>query len=163
VHCSHNFISNQIFGAFRHNEALNHAVMGVKIAHFLIKDFYNLCKASKAKIERLKHDPTETATLLERTAVKLMPIVQEIVNRMVPEKTLDGLMNGSSSSAAFAREGSANMSFEGKSLNNTDSNFFDLNNLKKNKYDQNQFDMRNVLGYLNQNEWLWALNIGNIM
>lgn len=24
-------------------------------------------------------------------------------------------------------------------------------------------DMKNILGYLNQNEWIYSLNIGNIM
>lgn len=29
--------------------------------------------------------------------------------------------------------------------------------------DVGEADMKNVLGYLNQNEWIYSLNIGNIM
>ena len=29
--------------------------------------------------------------------------------------------------------------------------------------DVGEADMKNILGYLNQNEWIYSLNIGNIM
>lgn len=30
-------------------------------------------------------------------------------------------------------------------------------------FDVGEADMKNILGYLNQNEWIFSLNIGNIM
>lgn len=67
--------------------------------------------------------------MLERTAFRLLPIIQEVASRMV-------------SSSIQSK----------KPRKNED------NSAKGSK-----FNMKTVLGYLNQSEWLYLLNIGNIM
>jgi hypothetical protein len=102
--------------------------------------------------------------MLERTAIKLMPVVQEIINRMVPEKKIGNNDGGGMRVSNHFNDSSINddqLSIESNYIPELQN--FDLNKLKNFNYDKGAFDMRNVLGFLNQNEWLWALNIGNIM
>lgn len=87
-------------------------------------------------------------SLLAKTAIKLLPIAEEIENRLVPENIL------------------LKESFD--ELNNDElAQIEDLDKNSKTKEEFNtQFDkvdMRNLLGYLNQSDWIWSLNIGNIM
>ena len=42
-------------------------------------------------------------------------------------------------------------------------NYYASVGLKKHDYDCGTSDMKNLLGYLNQSEWVYSLNIGNIM
>ena len=46
-----------------------------------------------------------------------------------------------------------------------DNMIVDLSKKKsiKSKNQNQAFDMKNILGYLNQSEWVYSLNIGNIM
>lgn len=37
------------------------------------------------------------------------------------------------------------------------------NKERENQSDMSDVDMKNLLGYLNQSEWIYSLNIGNIM
>ena len=95
------------------------------------------------------YDPQPS--LLAKTAIKLLPIVEELENKLVKEslilkESFDEFNNG-------------------EPINNDNKN----NKPKHNKqvedfntvYDK--IDMRNLLGYLNQSDWIWSLNIGNIM
>ena len=58
---------------------------------------------------------------------------------------------------------------EDKKQDNDNSNSFDLNGNKQgidedgDNDEEEKPDMRSVLGFLNQNEWIFNLNIGNIM
>ncbi len=90
---------------------------------------------------------------IERTARKLMPILNEIKRRMVPEKTLkEKVKNGA----------------RGHKVETLDSMHEDIiteedisesnENSKK-----GPADMKNILGYLNQSEWTTTLSIGSIM
>lgn len=67
----------------------------------------------------------ESLTLMEKTSTKLLPIIEEVIKRMIKE----------------------NKPYQ---FNNT---------LEANE----KPDIRNILGFLNQNEWVYSLNIGNIM
>jgi hypothetical protein len=67
----------------------------------------------------------ESLTLCEKTAGKLLPIIEEVIKHMIKEEVpytfnepIDGIEKP---------------------------------------------DMRNILGFLNQNEWVYNLNIGNVM
>lgn len=42
-------------------------------------------------------------------------------------------------------------------------NTYSSNHLPPGSYDCGNSDMKNILGYLNQSEWVYSLNIGNIM
>ena len=67
----------------------------------------------------------ESLTLMEKTSAKLLPIVEEVIKRMIKE-----------------------------------TQPYKFNDV----IDSNEkADMRNILGFLNQNEWVYNLNIGNIM
>jgi hypothetical protein len=69
-------------------------------------------------------------SLLAKTSIKLKPILEQLVTKMIPETFLNHT------------EPQASEDF---------STSFD------------KCDMRNLLGYLNQSDWIWSLNIGNIM
>jgi len=73
--------------------------------------------------------------MLERTSMKMYPIVKEVITRMIEESPH---INQNNEKLASEIE-----------------------------YDKillpDDADMRSVLGFLNQNEWIYNLNIGNIM
>jgi tetratricopeptide (TPR) repeat protein len=103
-------------------------------------------KISKQHVDFL-YDPQ--MSLLAKTAIKILPIAEELQKKLVPENLI---LN--------------------ESLDDTPSKEFetsnDLNSNKKpNEEDfkttYDKVDMRNLLGYLNQSDWIWSLNIGNIM
>jgi hypothetical protein len=71
----------------------------------------------------------ESLSLVEKTSLKFIPILQELMVRLVPEKKIEGK----------------------QSLHDVIEE------------DEEQADMHNILGFLNQNEWVYSLNIGNIM
>lgn len=73
--------------------------------------------------------------MLERTALRIYPIIKEIQNRMVKHKD-----------AAGKKPDDSNQSYLDQSVT-----------------DNPQLNMKVLLGYLNQSEWLYLLNIGNIM
>ena len=130
----------------KHKEALIQANKSVKLIHHLIKDLHDLWMYYSRKhiIERqliaelkeklasnmidfdtasLNELNEESLTLTEKSASKILPIIEEIMKRMIKEKI--------------------------------DYNYSPDIHEKP--------DMRNILGFLNQNEWVYNLNIGNIM
>jgi hypothetical protein len=156
----------------RHKEALAHAQVAISISHFLIKDIHRLIKYY---VERMQcqnkneddkglnnikqkignkhvdflYDPQ--LSLLAKTAIKLLPIAEELENRLVSEKL--------SLKESFEELNSDEFSkLEGQNKNPRPSNSKDNFNTVFDKV-----DMRNLLGYLNQSDWIWSLNIGNIM
>jgi hypothetical protein len=116
----------------KHKEAVYHAKEGIKIAHFLIKDLENMSTFYTSEL--LQRKPLEEISiianykfsLLEKTAVKLLPILKALRKKMAFEEDDDP-------------------------------------NVPRKDEDGGQADMKNLLGYLNQNEWIFSLNIGNIM
>lgn len=78
--------------------------------------------------------------MLERTASKHSPIVNEVVKRMVKHKEL----KNKNYLSDFVIEKSKQLRVQEKSY-------------------ANNINMRVLLGYLNQSEWMYLLNIGNIM
>jgi hypothetical protein len=74
--------------------------------------------------------------MLERTAYKILPIITEICGRMIKYK--EGEQHASST-------------YQNNNLN------------PEGAAGQPKLNMKAVLGYLNQSEWLYLLNIGNIM
>jgi len=163
----------------RHKEALIHAKVAISISHYLIKDVHKLIKyyvdrsgpSSKDKIINLDEDDNEEGdhsegniqklqnkkhidflydpqlSLLAKTAIKLLPITEELQNRLVSEKILaqdnfDEVEDLEVEEHIEKGEGKTPEEF---------NTVFD------------KVDMRNLLGYLNQSDWIWSLNIGNIM
>ena len=113
-----------------------HAKWGVKIAHFLMKDLYQQTEYYTTQI--LQGQSIEEAnilrnvkhSMLEKTSLKLQPILSKVLSKMTYEQQSP---NG-----------------EAKQLLMPDIT-------------KEEADMKNLLGYLNQGEWLYSLNIGNIM
>ena len=81
--------------------------------------------------------------MLERTALRVFPIIKEIQNRMVKHKDVVGAGTNDANKGNAAKA-------------QTDK---DLASLQENQ----PLNMKVLLGYLNQSEWLYLLNIGNIM
>ena len=88
---------------------------------------------------------------LERTAKKLLPIMQQLKRKMVPEKTVRDLQTVRKSKGKIETL----ESFRDVDVNSDD----DLDEVKV----KHQPDMKNILGYLNQGEWTQTLSIGSIM
>lgn len=163
----------------RHKEALTHAKIAISISHYLIKDIHMLIKyyvnrmKSVDKNEKIinidedndnddnlnknlkqlldqKHidflyDPQ--LSLLAKTAIKLLPITEELDNRLVSENIL--------MKESFDEANNAEIEEQEKNIKEKASQDFNT------VFDK--IDMRNLLGYLNQSDWIWSLNIGNIM
>ena len=85
-------------------------------------------------------------SLLAKTSIKLLPIAEELENRLVPENiVLKESFDDTDHEEIRQQE------------NNNPKTTEDFNTV----FDK--VDMRNLLGYLNQSDWIWSLNIGNIM
>lgn len=156
----------------RHKEALAHAQVAISIAHFLIKDIHRLIKYYVERVQSQNKNENDKSlnnikqtigskhidflydpqlSLLAKTAIKLLPIAEELENRLVPEKL--------SLKESFEELNSDEFSkLEGQNKRPKPSNSKDNFNTVYDKV-----DMRNLLGYLNQSDWIWSLNIGNIM
>ena len=94
----------------KHKEAVVHAREGIKIAHFLIKDqtymtqFYNNELLQRRPLEEISIINNTKFSLLEKTSVKLLPILQSLLKRMAFEsepnetsrevRSLEKLFNG---------------------------------------------------------------------
>jgi hypothetical protein len=119
----------------KHKEAVYHAKEGIKIAHFLVKDlehmavFYSQELLQRKPLEEVSIIGNTRFSLLEKTAVKLLPIMRALRKKM-----------------AFEEDAAT----QKKQDESTGEGFMAA-------------DMKNLLGYLNQSEWIFSLNIGNIM
>ena len=88
----------------------------------------------------------EGVSMLERTAHKFYPIILEVVKRMVQHKE--------------ASDKKDTYQYISKWVTDKTK---DLKSKEKDKTQANGINMRVLLGYLNQSEWMYLLNIGNIM
>lgn len=94
----------------------------------------------------------EQVSMLERTAHKYYPIIQEVVKRMVRHK------EASTTDSTTKKKGEE--PYQSKWIVDK------TKELRTNEADKtlaNGINMRVLLGYLNQSEWMYLLNIGNIM
>lgn len=89
--------------------------------------------------------------MIERTALKLLPILKELGNRLAGT-------NGRTGFQAF---------HAGSSVEYEQSSESVMKKSSENSQEQSQGqpgpDMKTILGFLNQNEWISTINIGNIM
>ena len=108
--------------------------------------FYNDQLLQKKPLEEISIINNNKFSLLEKTSVKLLPILKTLLKRMA---------------------------FEDEPCNEKQK---DIQEMEKVFYDEQldvgggssltdeaDADMKNLLGYLNQAEWIFSLNIGNIM
>ena len=86
-------------------------------------------------------------SLLAKTSIKLLPIAEELENRLVPEKIILKESFDEIDHEEIREQENSNNPRTTEDFNTV----FD------------KVDMRNLLGYLNQSDWIWSLNIGNIM
>jgi hypothetical protein len=77
----------------------------------------------------------DSISMLERTAYRILPIIQDCAARMI--KTPENINDDD--------------------IRKIESQIF------ANEFAKPKLNMKAVLGYLNQSEWLYLLNIGNIM
>lgn len=132
----------------------------------------------------------ESISMIERTALKLLPIMKELGNRLAGTVGKKGLQafnnmnelmvdsvdtkNLSVQKASVMENIRRKKALNDKGLLVDQSEEQDIKDLeleiKENaakkdteKEKADQIDMRTILGFLNQNEWISNLNIGNIM
>lgn len=75
----------------KHKQAVIHAIEGIKIAHFLIKDMQEMTQVyvnellQSKPLEEISIINNPRFSLLEKTSVKLLPILRELSRRMAYE------------------------------------------------------------------------------
>jgi len=76
-----------------HKEACNYAKTAAKFCHLLIKELQKLCKQYAEKIERNKSknayediSATSPISLIDICSLKVLPVLQELLKRMIPPK-----------------------------------------------------------------------------
>jgi hypothetical protein len=95
----------------------------------------------------------DSISFIEKSAKKVCPIYQALLTKLIPQKDL------SQEEALF---------FDPQLYNDTDDSELAIKTEQAMKgnfhvYDEEGPDMRHILGFLNQSEWVNTLNIGNIM
>jgi hypothetical protein len=124
-----------------------------------------------------KNHMDEGVSLMEKAAKKIQPIIKEVVQRLVGEKKrVRKQTNKKGSNVLFNFKDNpkqdvidADIDKDIDDLMKSDGSKYDMENImEKPDFDMdNEFeeklDMRAVLGYFNQNEWVNNINIGNIM
>ena len=160
---------------YKHKEAALHANQAIKISHFLIHDCESLCSyytkelIQKKPLEEVSLISNFNFSLLEKTAVKLLPVFQALLKKIAIEDDSKENENGVPCTGPLPKDhhslqkNSANASL-------TQAGVIKLAQEKANSrlgsgmnINVGEADMKNILGYLNQNEWIYSLNIGNIM
>lgn len=97
---------------------------------------------------------------MQKTAVKLLPIFQTLLKKMALEDDCrDGIEGGVPITGPLPKNHhSLTKKNDKTAASRNDKVIQDNPNV-----DVGEADMKNILGYLNQNEWIYSLNIGNIM
>jgi hypothetical protein len=132
----------------KHKDALKQALLSVKLIHHLMKDLNDLCiyvtKRVQVEASELKELKNKLANnLLDFDTASLQGLGEESMT--IQEKLATKLL-------PIVEEILKHMIKE-----KTPYNFNEDVEVK------DKPDMRNILGFLNQNEWVYNLNIGNIM
>ena len=127
----------------------------------------------------------ESISMIERTALKLLPIMKELGTRLAGSNGKKGIQgfhtvvdgsvdtrNLSQQKALMEQHLRSKKQTNDKGLLIDESEEQDIKDLEleiKEKFEdkkgkgEDQIDLRTILGFLNQNEWIMNLNIGNIM
>ena len=106
-------------------------------------------------------------SLLARSSVKVFPILSELQKLMIPEE--DSLSHRAKSEGRTApgsrgETRSASVRASGPKKSGRGASADKMRDVPLSKFlGEQKIDMRNLLGYLNQSDWIWSLNIGNIM
>ena len=173
-----------------HSEALENARKSVRLAHQMFKDMEELCQIYIDKInyhdnlvaaqeqsdledaERLQYismvlesSPAKeipknflekSISLVERSSLKMFPVVREVRRRLVNSE-ISPLMDQETEEKKQKQLR--------KKTNRSNENSSEKGPIEdgEEEGDEEKPDMRSVLGFLNQNEWIFNLNIGNIM
>lgn len=93
---------------------------------------------ASSKADLIYYD--DNISMLERTAFRVYPIIKEIVSKMVKHKDFECVEKPGSKPKVEPESESVKLTLK-----------------------QQHVNMKVLLGYLNQSEWLYLLNIGNIM
>lgn len=119
----------------------------------------------------------EGVSMMEKAAKKIHPIIKEVLDRLVKEKKrIKNKKNKKGSNVLFNFKDSSNNNLIEADIDqdiedfmNSEGSKADINEQMKNQNFEidNEFeeklDMRAVLGYFDQNQWVNNINIGNIM
>lgn len=149
-----------------------HANEAVLIAHYLIHDAEAMCAyytkelLQKKPISQVSIIGNLQFSLLQKTSVKLLPIFQALLKKMaIEDDCKDGEECGVPLTGPLPRKHHSHLKkcdqkttirlAQEKTNSRLGSGSINL--------DVGEADMKNILGYLNQNEWIYSLNIGNIM
>ncbi|CAI2372323.1 unnamed protein product [Moneuplotes crassus] len=197
----------------RHKDALNQAILSIKLIHGLFKDLDALCKFyihksndeelevieehlqskgeslnddhkayyecitqmmksnPEAAIQASKNQLDEGISLMEKAAKKIHPVIKEVLNKLIKEKKISP---NKKISKLFEMDDPNNQQIlevdkEIEELIKDEDAQLGIMSTSKNKFDdsdldfEEKLDMRSVLGYFNQSEWIGNINIGNIM
>ena len=120
-----------------------------------------------------KNQLDEGVSLMEKAAKKIHPVIKEVIKRLVKEKKripsthkkINNLLDQKNPGAQEILE----VDKEIEELIKDEDVEFEFLNPSNAKLDDSDFDleekldMRAVLGYFNQSEWIGNINIGNIM
>lgn len=107
-------------------------------------------ESSPAK-ELPKNFLERSISLVERSSLKMHPVIREVRRRVV------------NSEVPAAKDEKANNRRNEQELSVGD-NSSEMGPADGDEdFEEEKPDMRSVLGFLNQNEWIYNLNIGNIM
>lgn len=166
----------------KHKDAVFHSDSAIKISHFLINESKNQCDFYVSQLTqrdgKLKSNISvindKRFSLLEKTSIKMLPILIEIQKKMAIEEYRSPQEGGNyiTGPVKLSKGGRGAISPTRRgnvapvNLNATAGappNFYQSAPISKDAYDCGISDMKNLLGYLNQSEWVYSLNIGNIM
>lgn len=151
------------------NESLNdnYAAFYESITHMMSKDPETAILASKNYLD-------EGISLMEKAAKKIYPVIKEVNKRLVKEKKRS-IKNKKGSNVLFNFKDNAALNkqvlevdkeIEDLIKEDEEEEYEDLLNPHVDDSDlevEEKVDMRAVLGYFNQSEWIGNINIGNIM
>lgn len=110
-----------------------------------------MANSPRSAIMASKNHMDEGISMMEKAAKKIRPIIKEVVKRLVKEKSKNKNVENNIIDDLLKSE-------DHEAFDEIIRNDFDTNDEFEEK-----LDMRAVLGYFNQNEWVNNINIGNIM
>ncbi len=99
-------------------------------------------------------------SMIEKTAKRILPVINNVQKCLIKEKRF---LRKKPSLSEEAKEGSGMASVPDEDEEDMESINQEEDNEAKKIENQYEADMRSVLGYLNQSEWISNINIGNIM
>lgn len=139
----------------RHREGLYHSQISVRISHYLIRDTFNYSDAMKVRdilesMDQKESDKDETQSftflsILQKNYISIQPVLKEVYKRLVREE--NGVTSLESKAERYVTTDEAKATMDQKYKDR----------------DPNDIDMRNILGFMNQNLYHDYMNITNIM